>query len=1072
MNSNIIKKYYEKHFEDNPASEFVYVRTYAKWREDLGRREFWPETVERFINFLLEERGNIIPPKILAGIKEYVEDMKVMPSMRALWSAGPAAKVDNLTMYNCSFVAVDSLEVFGEAIYALMCGTGIGFSVEDRFVSKLPVILEHSGIHDGIYQIEDSRIGWKKSVDLLFKSYYQGHIVDFDYSKLRPRGALLKTMGGKSSGPDPLRSLHQNIKGILIAAQGRKLTDIECHDIMCRIGEIVVVGGVRRCLPQNTLIHTEDRGLIRIKDIVVGEKVLTHKNQYRKVLALVNAGERDLITIKTQMGDFYSASNHRWAVLDDLNGNYIWVRADELTKDDRLIIVPHVLPGKTASLPDFVWNESYGDTNSKDLVIPELDTDIAWFFGQLHGDGYIYLPDRKKIDSSAYTSIACSDDLEGQLTKVKKCFTKFGFEASIPGVKKERCEKPRVVSIKLATYLDKFKHANESIIVPDFILQSTPDIRAAYLAGIFDADGYCNIKNEKKILPTISSVYPDYLYQLRTLFFSLGVNVKIKLHKKDKNRWKNLYVLTPIGIDSTRDFYKVLDPFSLKINKNPYQERYFDVNTFTIPKNLLRKYKKRNLFNNSLSNVKHKGELSFSLFKSTVDENIEYIPVKVLETVFEGKTDITYDIQVEDNECFVADGLLTHNTALISFSDLNSVSMRHAKDHPIPPHRFMSNNSAVYESKPSMRDFIQEWGSLAKSGSGERGIANFGNISKFAERRNVKDHVLRGNPCMEAMLRSRGLCNLTEVVARDTDSFEDLLDKIKIAVWIGAIQSTFTYFPHFNSIWKENAEEERLLGVSITGQMDNLSLFTEEKLEIAKKYAIKVAKKAAKILGINVPAQVTLGKPSGTVSQLVNSSSGVHTRYAKFFIRRYRISSNDSLVKVLRYHGIKLVPDNGQTEETVTTYVVEFPVKTPEKSLTRNDLDVIAQLEHYKKVQTKWCEGNASTTIYVKEDEWLKAGAWVYDNFEDIVGIAFLPYDGGIYKLAPYEEIDEETYEKMKASFPAIDYSLLSQFEREEWAKHNGNGSHSKEFIKTSLEEGVVLPTVFECGDKKECSLN
>ncbi len=602
----------------NDASEFVYMRTYSRWVDELSRRETWNETVDRYINFLVKHQGDKIPPKVIKKIRNYMLSFSVMPSMRAVWAAGPAAEQDNMTIFNCSFANIDSLESFSEMLYILMCGTGVGFSVSQlASIDKLPEVSKLTTESSQLLVVEDSRSGWANSTKTLLLSLYNGRDVEMDYSNIRPKGARLKTMGGRSSGPAPLIGLHNFIRELLAKAQGRKITSLEAHDLSCKIAEIVVVGGVRR-------------------------------------------------------------------------------------------------------------------------------------------------------------------------------------------------------------------------------------------------------------------------------------------------------------------------------------------------------------------------------------------------------------------------------SSLISLSDLNDSEMTNAKVFPFPLHRFMANNSAIYDKKPTAVEFLKEWASLAASGSGERGIFNLEGAKKNSPKRRNVELIQGVNPCGEILLRSKQVCNLSEVVVRSDDDVDTLLDKVETATWIGAIQSTFTYFPYLSKEWKENTEEERLLGVSLTGQMDNPEILTPDVLKALKKKAIKVAEHASKKLGINMPASITAVKPSGTVSQLVDSSSGIHTRYAQYYIRRYRIASTDPLFRMLKDQGVPFTPEVGQNEDTANTFVLEFPVKAPDGCLTRNDLTALEQLEHYKKIQVNWCEHNASATIYVKDSEWFDVGNWVYNNWDYINGVSFLPYDGGQYKLAPYEEIDKDKYEELLKMFPKIDYSMLSSYEMED----------------------------------------
>tara|TARA_R110000765_G_scaffold85157_3_gene164290 strand:- start:13044 stop:14909 length:1866 start_codon:yes stop_codon:yes gene_type:complete len=601
----------------NEVSEFIYKRTYSRWLDKEDRREDWPETIERFISFIISERKNI-PDKSISKIRKYMLEFSVMPSMRFLWAAGPAAKADNTTIYNCSFAKINCIEAFAECLYVLMCGTGFGFSVESKEVSKLPVVPEiKSGQGIAKVNIEDSKAGWSDSVKTLMTSLYCGQNIYFDYSDIRLEGARLMTMGGRASGPAPLIKLHDFIRETMHNAQGRQITTLEAHDICNQIAEIVVVGGVRR-------------------------------------------------------------------------------------------------------------------------------------------------------------------------------------------------------------------------------------------------------------------------------------------------------------------------------------------------------------------------------------------------------------------------------SSQISLSDLTDKEMRHAKDWPFPIKRAMANNSAIFREKPSAADFLIEWGALAKSGTGERGIFNLSSAQAKSPTRRYAPLIQGTNPCGEIMLRDMQFCNLSEVVVREEDDLDTLLDKVETATWLGVIQSSFTHFPYLRKEWKKNCDVEALLGVSLTGQMDNPSVLTSEALAALKSRVLRISRKASTLLGTKMPAATTCVKPSGTVSQLVDSASGVHPRYSQYYIRRYRIAARDPLFKMLKDIGIPANPENGQTKKDASTWVLEFPVKSPEGCITRKDVSALDQLKHYKNLQHNWCEHNASMTVYVRDDEWFEVGNWVYHHWDIINGVSFLPYDGGNYKLAPYEEIDATTYERLIKTLPLINYTHLSKYEHED----------------------------------------
>ena len=601
----------------NEVAEFIYKRTYSRWLEEENRREDWPETIERFIGFIISERPDI-PEKTVNKIRKYMMEFAVMPSMRFLWAAGPAAKADNTTIYNCSFAKINSVEAFAECLYILMCGTGFGFSVEQEEFNKLPEVPEiKSGLPVKPIIIEDSKKGWADSVKTLMECLYDGQNQYFDYSEIRPEGARLMTMGGRASGPQPLVKLHDFIRETMHNAQGRQLTSLEAHDICNQIAEIVVVGGVRR-------------------------------------------------------------------------------------------------------------------------------------------------------------------------------------------------------------------------------------------------------------------------------------------------------------------------------------------------------------------------------------------------------------------------------SSQISLSDLHDKDMRHAKEWPFPIKRAMANNSAIYREKPSAGEFLTEWAALALSGSGERGIFNLEAAQNKAPSRRYAPLIQGTNPCGEIMLRDMEFCNLSEVVVRAEDDLDTLLDKVETATWLGVIQSSFTNFPYLRETWKKNCDKECLLGVSLTGQMDNPSILSSDALKALKSRVIRISRKASGILNTKMPTATTCVKPSGTVSQLVDSASGVHPRYSQYYIRRYRISANDPLFKMMKDVGVPCSPENGQTEEDANTWVLEFPVKSPEGCITRKDVTALDQLSHYKNLQHNWCEHNASMTVYVRDDEWFEVGNWVYKNWDIINGVSFLPYDGGHYNLAPYEEIDVHSYERLIKDLPRIVYSELAKYESED----------------------------------------
>lgn len=593
---------------------YIHVSRYARYLPDKQRRETWEETVARLCDYWQSKYPEVFPYKELY---DAIVAMDVMPSMRSLMTAGKALDRDNVAGYNCSYVALDDVRAFDEIMYILMCGTGVGFSVERQYVSQLPMIAEEFYDSGTTISVRDSKIGWATGFRELLALLYGGKIPKWDTSSVRAAGARLKTFGGRASGPEPLEDLFKFTINLFINAKGRKLTSLEVHDLVCKIADIVVVGGVRR-------------------------------------------------------------------------------------------------------------------------------------------------------------------------------------------------------------------------------------------------------------------------------------------------------------------------------------------------------------------------------------------------------------------------------SALISLSNLSDDRMRNAKNGQwweLSPQRALANNSVAYTEKPDVGIFLQEWTALYESKSGERGLFNRVAANKQSAktgRRKAYDG-FGTNPCGEIILRSAGFCNLSEAVIKSTDATESIKSKVRLAAILGTFQSSLTSFRYLRKVWQRNAEEERLLGVSLTGIMDSpiLAQVTPEFLNELKNVAIETNKEWAEKLGINPAAAITTIKPSGTVSQLVNSSSGIHTRYADYYIRTVRSDSKDPVTLFLMNQGVPY-------EEDVTNpsnIVFSFPQKAPEGSVLRDKLSAIEQLEIYKTYYQNWCEHNPSVTIYVKEKEWIDVAAWVFKNFDYLGGVSFLPHTDHIYRQAPYQEISKDEYDETVKAMPKIQWEEFIETE-------------------------------------------
>ena len=403
-------------------------------------------------------------------------------------------------------------------------------------------------------------------------------------------------------------------------------------------------------------------------------------------------------------------------------------------------------------------------------------------------------------------------------------------------------------------------------------------------------------------------------------------------------------------------------------------------------------------------------------------------------------------------QCVVVGGV--RRSACIILCNLSDLRMRHYKSgdwRSTHPHRAYANISVAYTERPEADQFLEEWLALMRNGSGERGIINREGIIAGTTRSMGEDCGV--NPCGEVLLRKRQFCNLTEVVARPDDTMETLKDKVKAATILGTLQSTLIDFKFLNSDWVNNTKEERLLGVSITGCMDHLSLgydvISDPSILVElKTVAHATNKKWAKALGIPESKAITCVKPSGTVSQLVNSSSGLHARFAKYYVRRVRVTATDPLCIYMKDAGVPWEPEVGESRDQHTTVVFEFPIEAPVSSEMRDNLSAIDQLEIWLAYKEHWCDHNPSVTIHLKEDEWIEAAAWVYEHWDNIAGLSFLPYDGGNYPLMPYEEIEKDEYDSLRSSFPELDFSNLTHYEETD----NTQGSRELACVAGSCE--------------------
>lgn len=1001
----------------NTLAEFVYTRTYSRWLEDEQRRETWDETVDRYVSFIVKHRPGV-PEDVIEDIRSAILRMEVMPSMRALWSAGSAAERDNTCFYNCSFVPLDSFRAFSEMLYILMMGTGVGYSVESQFVDKLPKVAPVSGKTID-YEIPDSTVGWADAVYFGMTQWFQGHKVNFDYSKIRPKGAILKTKGGRASGPEPLIRLMEFAEKTILAAAGRKLKPIEAHDIGCMIGEIVMVGGVRRAalisisdLDDEEMRHAKDwsRGefpQIRymannsayyderpdeetfwaewdaLKASMSGERGLSIDSWHRRAdrprgqvrtnpcltgdtrvmteSGLVQIG--DLVHVDTKEG-----SGGYKVAIDRRFNEGVWAAADTSSGVAFKSGTKEVFTLKT--------QEGYQLRLTADHRVMTVD---GWKeAGQLQPGDRIHIANTEGMFGSRGNAdvgmlggwITGDGTLLAEDNNAPRLYFYGDDHHLIPmmldAVERLTGQRPNVPHREendrkhfecaaLREYLGQII-ANK-FRVPEFVWQGTEDCQRSYLSALFSADGGVQGTRNKGVSVRLSSSKLDLLHDVQTLLLNFGIASKVYEERRSAG-----YRDLPDGNGGYKSYLCEAE-HELVISKG----------------NLVRFHEHIGFIHEQ-----KQGQLS-----EEIDSRMALVGVKGasgrkgrgfyresftarFESLVPDGTEDVYDMTVPVTHSFVANGVVVHNCGEIGL-------------------RFQRSSDPV----------------TGAGGSGQ-------------------------------------FCNLSAAVMRSHDTKESFSEKVRIATWIGIIQSTFTHFPYLRPGWEQVCKEDQLLGVDITGQCDNPELtFDPEIMSHFNSVAVKTAAEAAAIMNINMPVAITCGKPSGNSSQLLDCASGFHPRYARYYLRRVRIASTDPLFHLARDTGLpiyKEVQFRDWDDDEVPTWVVEFPVEAPEGAVLRDDERALDQCNRYLNIMKSWCSNrghNQSATIYVREDEWEDVGRWVYENFNDITGLSFLPYDAGKYELAPYEEITEEQYEAAVAAMPDVDFGLLSYYEQED----RGQGS-------------------------------
>lgn len=941
---------------------YIHVSRYARWLDAEGRRESWDETVNRYAQFFYDRFPDTFPKSRVA---DSIRNLSVMPSMRSLMTAGPALERDEMAGYNCASVAVDHVRAFDEILYVLMCGTGMGFSVERQFIAKLPVVgatVVEGEVHvadamapvDHVIKVRDSKKGWASAYRELLSYLYRGEVPKWDVSGVRPAGARLKTFGGRASGPAPLVDLFEFSVATFKGALGRKLNSVECHDLVCKIADIVVVGGVRR----SALISLSNLSDERMRGAKSGQ---WWEDNPQRALANNSAAYTEmpdpLIFMKEWRSLIESRSGER-GMLNRVamkkqaakNGrrdpNHEFLTNPCVTGDTRLMTTKgHEAIGSLVGKATTVWNGfEWSDvvpfstgvnsifevtlSNSVKLKVTPYHKFIMADGSRIEAKNLTVggklakheaprgwaLNSGTKEHAIGYSQGFYSGDGTKNNTRSWVYEPKYGVIPRLVGTIREDGDGSRLRK--------SWIHGNMAPknYVPFDKIESDPTYINNWVAGLLDADATV-IQNPNSSGVQLGSIDEAFLLDVRLLLLSIGVQSKVTKTTRQEGR--------------TFDGYACQQDYRLMIGAV------------------------------AVSNLLSSGVRFSRLEVSTLGNEPN-----------------------RDASRFVT---------VVSVEDLDYTEETFCVTEP-------KNNSMVIEG------------------------------------------VMTSN-CGEIILRSAGLCNLTEVVIRADDTISTLMDKVEVATIMGTYQSTLTNFQYVRPVWRKNAEEERLLGVSMTGIMDHpvLSKVSDEAatmLRTLREHAVKVNAEWAAKLGIPASAAITTVKPSGTVSQLVDSASGIHPRYSEYYIRTVRGDKKDPLAQYMRSVGFPAEDDVMKPE---TTDVFSFPVKAPAHAVMRNDMTAIEQLEHYVQFKNNWSEHMVSITVYVREEEWVRVGAWVYDHFDDVCGVSFLPHSDHSYRQAPYTECTEAEYNAAVAKMPDItNWDGLQAFEKEDF------GTGTREWACTS----------------------
>jgi len=698
-------------------------------------------------------------------------NFKMTPPGRGFWMMGTKFVKERGTscLNNCAFVSTQDIDIklskpFCWTMDALMLGVGVGFDTRGKDILEI----KQPNYIDKIYKISDDREGWVKSLKYVLDGFFDGSDIPiFNYSRIRPKGEPIKGFGGIASGPDPLENLLENIKKLLTEKIGKKLSSVNITDIFNNIGKCVVAGNVRRCLPKGTLIHTK-KGLIPIEKIKKGMDVATSQG-YSKVSEILEQGDQEIITINSQIGDFQCTPNHKIAIMNDI-GQYIWKNAINIKKNDRLVFPIHEIEGQKTNFPAWNYDKTDHSINLNDIIIPKIDTDIAWFLGYFHKNGYVY-PNFKKNGINAYISVSCPTNRPVIVKKCQDQMQRFGVKTYEPDIKGKYVS-IKCISKQLAWYFDHFKKVNKNIVIPEYILKSTSNIRKAYLGGLLDADGSYLTKH----LNLVSTIYKSFAYQVKSLYASIGIPTIIQIQKRKYLKHKTLYNINLVGSWCINRFENTVAKYIIKYKHNSKTKQSQNYYGFPLEWIITNGIKYKNKWS------KTSKQMTYNKLIKCEGLHKQLIPIKVLSIDTTPIKVQTFDISVpECNEFIISNGLLVHNSAEIclGFPNDNEWSTMKQKDEnilkPWEKARWASNNSLILPVGTSYNDIAK---TIIEGKNGEPGIVWLENAQKFSRMISKPDNkdedALGVNPCfvgntLIAVADGRGAVTIKQLAEENKD---------------------------------------------------------------------------------------------------------------------------------------------------------------------------------------------------------------------------------------------------------------------------------------------------------------